>query len=75
MKIGSNVIIGACSLITKDIPDNCVAAGVPARVIESFDEYLEKRMKCSDDIVSGNEAISQETETRYWRKFEYGRRK
>lgn len=31
--IGDGAIIGACSLVTKDIPDNCVAVGVPAKVI------------------------------------------
>lgn len=41
--IGNNVIIGAGSLVNKDIPDNCVAAGNPARVIMSLEEYYEKR--------------------------------
>jgi acetyltransferase-like isoleucine patch superfamily enzyme len=30
--IGENAIVGAGSVVTKDIPDNVVAAGVPARV-------------------------------------------
>lgn len=30
--IGKNVIIGAGSIVTKDIPDNCVAYGSPARI-------------------------------------------
>lgn len=37
--IGSNVVIGARALVTKDIPDNCVAVGVPARVVKTLDEY------------------------------------
>lgn len=32
--IGKNSIIGANSVVTKDIPENCVAAGNPARVIK-----------------------------------------
>jgi serine O-acetyltransferase len=32
-KIGNNVIIGANAVVTKDIPDNCVVAGVPAKII------------------------------------------
>ena len=43
--IGSNVIIGAGAVVTKDIPDNSVAVGVPARVVKSADEYLEKAKK------------------------------
>ncbi len=40
--IGSNVVIGAGAVVTKDIPDNSLAVGVPARVIKTADEYLEK---------------------------------
>ena len=43
--IGSNVVIGAGAVVTKDIPDNSVAVGVPARVIKTADEYLEKLKK------------------------------
>ena len=41
--IGDNCIIGIGSVVTKSIPANSVAAGVPARVICSYDEYLKKR--------------------------------
>lgn len=34
--IGDNVIIGANSVVTKDIPSNCIAAGVPAKVIKNI---------------------------------------
>lgn len=40
--IGSKVIIGAGAVISRDIPDNSVAVGVPARVIKTADEYFEK---------------------------------
>lgn len=45
VKIGSNVVIGAGSVVSRDIPDNSVVAGVPARVIKSIDEYLDKLKK------------------------------
>lgn len=32
--IGRHVVVGANSVVTGDLPDNCVAAGVPARVIK-----------------------------------------
>ena len=38
--IGNRCIIGAGSVVSGRIPDNSVAAGVPARVIKSTDEYL-----------------------------------
>ena len=34
--IGNNVIIGAGSVVVKDIPDNSVAVGNPARVIRTL---------------------------------------
>jgi len=34
VKIGNNVIIAANSLVNKDIPDNCVVAGNPARILK-----------------------------------------
>lgn len=33
VKIGNNVTIGAGSVVVKDIPDNCVIAGNPAKII------------------------------------------
>ncbi|KAK7683964.1 hypothetical protein QCA50_012940 [Cerrena zonata] len=39
--IGNNAVIGAGSLVNKDIPDNAIAVGVPAKVI--------KIMKLSDE--------------------------
>lgn len=32
LKIGNNVQIGANAVVTHDIPDNCVAIGIPARI-------------------------------------------
>jgi acetyltransferase-like isoleucine patch superfamily enzyme len=33
IRIGDNCIIGAGSVVTKDVPSNCIAVGNPARVI------------------------------------------
>jgi len=41
VSIGDNVVIGAGAIVTKDIPPNSVAAGVPCRVIRAIDEYYE----------------------------------
>ena len=43
--IGDNCIIGAASVVTKDIPANSVAVGIPARVIKTIDEYYENAVK------------------------------
>ena len=36
VNIGSNTVIGAGSIVTKDIPDNVVAVGNPCRVLRSI---------------------------------------
>ncbi|MNL80305.1 Galactoside O-acetyltransferase [compost metagenome] len=36
VKIGSNVVIGSGSIVTRDIPDNVFAAGNPCRVIRQL---------------------------------------
>jgi maltose O-acetyltransferase len=36
VRIGSNTTIGAGSVVTKDIPDNVVAAGNPCRVLREI---------------------------------------
>lgn len=46
--IGKNCIVGAGAVVTHDIPDNSVAVGVPARVIESVEEY---RRKCEGSFL------------------------
>lgn len=36
--IGSNVIVGAGSVVTKDVPNNVVVAGNPAKIIKRLEE-------------------------------------
>ncbi|MFE4714641.1 DapH/DapD/GlmU-related protein [Paenibacillus sp. NPDC056722] len=38
--IGNGCIIGANSVVNKDIPSNCIVAGSPARVIKKWDASL-----------------------------------
>lgn len=35
VNIGNNVTIGAGAVVTNDIPDNCVVAGIPAKVVKN----------------------------------------
>ncbi len=39
IRIGDNSVIGAGSVVTRSIPDNSVAVGVPAKVIKSVADY------------------------------------
>lgn len=53
--IGSNVVIGAGSVVTKDIPDWTFAAGNPCRVIRAITEedkqYYFKKRKIDEEIA------------------------
>jgi acetyltransferase-like isoleucine patch superfamily enzyme len=40
--IGRHCVIAAGSIVTKDIPDYCVAAGVPAKVIKRYNHDTQK---------------------------------
>lgn len=45
--VGNNCVIAAGSVVTKDVLDNCVVGGVPARLIKTTDVYLEGLKKKS----------------------------
>lgn len=55
--IGNNCIIGSCSVVTKNIPDNCVVAGIPAKIIRTIDDYRTKHFK---DIVYTKDMTGEE---------------
>ena len=40
VSIGNNVIIGAGAVVNRDIPDNSMAVGVPARVIKEIEKVI-----------------------------------
>ena len=75
-KIGNNVIIGTCSVVTHDIPDNSVAAGVPARVIGTFDDFVQKQMESEhypEQMKPRNQVVSKELADYMWQQFEQKR--
>ncbi|MDE5413799.1 acyltransferase [Alkalihalobacterium chitinilyticum] len=43
VRIGNNVIVAAGSIVTKDIPENSIVAGNPARIIGKTSEYIKKQ--------------------------------
>lgn len=48
VNIGKNSIIGAGAVVTKTIPEGVIFAGVPARFIETIEEYY---LKIKDNTV------------------------
>lgn len=43
VSIGNNVVIGANSVVSRDIPDNSVAIGNPAKVICTYDDFVNRK--------------------------------
>jgi acetyltransferase-like isoleucine patch superfamily enzyme len=37
VKIGDGTVIGANAVVTHDIPENCIAGGVPAKIIRKIE--------------------------------------
>ena len=74
VRIGENCIIGAGSLVTKDIPANSVAVGRPCKVIGTFDDFVDKRLHQAE--ITGLQppvrgvSVPQETADWYWKDFE-----
>ena len=62
--IGDNCIIGVGAIVTKDVKANSVVAGVPARYIESIEEYYAKRK----DVCDMTKQMSPIEKESYYRK-------
>ena len=78
VKIGSNVVIGAGTLVNRDIPDGSVVGGVPARVIGSFEELMDKRIHAveyPDSYQQAHESVDGAFAAWLWKQFEERRTK
>jgi len=47
-KIGKQSVVGANSVVTKDIPDYCVAVGTPARIVKRYSFEIKKWVKTNE---------------------------
>ena len=65
VRIGNNVVIGAGSVVSRDVPDNVVAYGNPARTTSSAEQRVNKRSQelkacpCFGEEYSVRHAITQ----------------
>lgn len=65
-RIGSNVIVAAGSVVTKDVPDGAIVGGNPARVIGSLQALARKRATETMGMPDDNAPL--ETINRYFWK-------
>lgn len=68
VKIGPNAIVAAGSLVNKDVPEGTIVGGVPARVIGSYYELKNKRLKYSKEIKN-IKASGYDVDEYLWQKF------
>lgn len=64
--IGPNSIVGACSVVTNDVPPGTVVAGNPARVICTIEEYEQRCVEGHIDIPPDRNAARRVLEKRFW---------
>ena len=74
VRIGENVIVGAGSIVTKDLENGGVYAGIPAKRIGSFSEFVKKREKDSNGeysypYIRKNQNITVGEITKAWECF------
>lgn len=68
--IGPNAIVAAGAVVSKDVPENSVVGGVPAKIICSIDEYLQKRtVSYPSEYAPKNQTVSPELVDFMWNEF------
>lgn len=76
VRIGENVIIGACSVVTKDLEPNGVYVGSPAKLIGSFEEFVNtrsfnhKKNEYDYSYVENNQILTAQEVNRAWKQFD-----
>jgi acetyltransferase-like isoleucine patch superfamily enzyme len=70
--IGNNCIIAANSVVTHDIPEGSVVAGVPAKIIGTFINRYNKFVKLDEEFKSQTKNVKgslwAKEEEFYWKK-------
>lgn len=60
--IGPNSVVAAGAIVTKDVPADTVAAGIPARPLMSTDDYAEKLLSANQPYDETNYAQNKQGE-------------
>ncbi len=50
VRIGAGSVIGAGAVVARDVPSNCIAVGVPAKVVARYDARSDAWIKCNDAL-------------------------
>lgn len=60
--IGNKVIVGAGTVVSKDVPDNVVIVGNPYRIVCSYDNYMDRMRKDMNKKPVSNTLFCDKTE-------------
>lgn len=83
VRIGKNSIVGAGSIVLRDVPDNCIAAGNPARVVRELDpngvfvsrsHVLTDPEKYHREIAEFEKELTQHNTLRGWLRYVFAPR-
>lgn len=67
VEIGPDAVVGAGSVVTKTVPPRTVAAGNPAQLIKTLDEYIESyRQRMIPLEATDRESLRKELTTKLW---------
>ena len=70
VRVGKNCIISAGSTVVSDIPENSIAAGIPAKPVGRFDMFLAMRkMSAKQNVKFRNQYLPDEVAAAEWEKF------
>jgi acetyltransferase-like isoleucine patch superfamily enzyme len=65
--VGPESIVGAGSVVTRDVPPRTVAAGAPARVLCSLEEYIDEyRARLIPGLSSSRRELRRQLTRRLW---------
>ena len=58
VRIGNQCVVGAGSVVTKDVPDNCIVTGNPARIVKTGIKTKKFGKLIKDDVSLNNNELT-----------------
>jgi len=65
VRIGNKVIVGAGTVVSKDIPDNVVVVGPNAKIIGTYDDYMDKNRNRMKECPVSNVLFCDKTDAEW----------
>ena len=70
VRVGKDCIVSSGSVVTSDLPGNCLAAGIPAKPIGRFDMFAAlRKMSKGQSVAFKNQELPASLAEEEWRKF------